>query len=67
MDSATRILVVKKTIEIAGKSPNAQMYKNRHTNPGRAIYEAKSLSVGEEMAAEIVERRWVRPGEGAQE
>ncbi len=56
MDSATRIFVLEKSIELAKKSRNAEIYENTNTHEGMQMAQIRPLLAAEEMAAEVVER-----------
>jgi len=56
MDSATRVFVLQKAIELAEKDPNSTASENNNTSEGRDIDTARRLLSAERMAAAVIER-----------
>jgi len=56
LDCATRIFVLEKTIELAGKSAYAKGYEDTKSAEGKAISMAKRLLPAERMAEAVIER-----------
>jgi len=56
MDSATRVFVLRKAIELAEEYPNSKIYENNNTDEGREIGIARGLLRAERMAEAVIER-----------